>query len=116
MNFNIDDSIPDIDKKLADYLYGNANSELILRLKLKGRVNFEKYKTLHKPNLYNQFMNYYFWFQILDELELSRYEDLLDLEKIEDDPIKVYKAHMKEIIEKLDGEEKRKYKKPGMLV
>lgn len=111
MNFNIDDSIPDIDKKLADYLYGNANSELILRLKLKGRVNFEKYKTLHKPNLYNQFMNYYFWFQILDELELSRYEDLLDLEKIEDDPIKVYKAHMKEIIEKLDGEEKRKYKK-----
>ena len=56
-------------------------------------------------------MNHYFWFSILDELELSHYEDLLDLEKIEDDPIKVYKAHMNEIIGKLEGQERDKYKK-----
>ncbi len=111
MNLNIDESVPVIDEKVANYLYSNANPEMILRLKLKGRVNLEKYKTLHKADLYNEFMSYYFWFTILDELELSHYEDLLDLEKIEDDPIKVYKSHMKELIGKLEGKEKEKYKK-----
>jgi DNA repair exonuclease SbcCD nuclease subunit len=110
-NLNIDESVTDIDKKIANYLFNNANKELILRLKLKGRINFEKYKTLHKPNLYNDFINNYFWLSILDELELSRHEDLLDLEKIEDDPIKVYRAHMKEIIGKKEGKEKDKYRK-----
>lgn len=111
LNLLIDDSFVDIDKKLSDTLSKNANNELILRLKLKGRVNFEKYKTLHKSSLYNDFVNHYFWFSILDELELSHYEDLLDLEMIEDDPIKVYKAHMNEIIGKLEGQERDKYKK-----
>lgn len=111
LNLSIDESITDIDKKVSDILFKNANNELMLRLRLNGRVNFEKYKTLHKSSLYNSFMNCYFWFSILDELELSQYEDLLDLEKIEDNPIKVYKSHMKEIIEKLEGKEKDKYKR-----
>lgn len=111
LNMNINEPIVDIDRKISDYLFKNANKDLILRLRLKGRVNFEKYKTLHKSNLYNDFINYYFWFSILDELELSQYEDLLDLEKIEDNPIKVYKSHMKKRIEKLEGKEKEKYKK-----
>jgi hypothetical protein len=61
-------------------------------------------------NLYNDYINYYFWFSIIDELELSQYE-LLALEKIEDNPIKVYKTHMNQRIEKLEGIEKEKYKK-----
>ncbi len=107
----IDESTPDIDREISEYLYSKVNKDMILRLKLKGRVTLEKYKTLHKSSLYNEFVNYYFWVSIIDELELTNYEDLLDLEKIEDDPIKVYKAHMKEIIDRLDGKEKDKYKK-----
>ena len=109
INMNINESIQDIDHKISNYLFENANKELILRLKLKGHLNFDKYKTLHKMNLYNDYINYYFWFSIIDELELSQYE-LLALEKIEENPIKVYKTHMNQRIEKLEGIEKEKYK------
>ena len=109
VNMNINESIQDIDHKISNYLFENANKELILRLKLKGHLNFDKYKTLHKMNLYNDYINYYFWFSIIDELELSQYE-LLSLEKIEENPIKVYKTHMNQKIEKLEGIEKEKYK------
>lgn len=109
VNILINESIKNIDNKISNYLFKNVNKELMLRLKLKGRINFDKYRTLHKMNLYNDYINYYFWFSIMDELELTQYE--LELDKIEDNPIKVYKAHMKQLIKKLEGKEKEKYKK-----
>ena len=107
---DVDDSINDIDQVVANKLFNNANSELILRLKLKGHVTLDKYKTLHKPKLYSDFINQYFWLNIIDELELGQSE-LNNLDKLEDNPIKVYKSHMERKIEKLDGKEKEKYKK-----
>jgi len=106
---DIDDSITNIDQAVTNKLSKYANPELILRLKLKGHVTLDKYKTLHKSKLYSNFISYYFWFNIIDELELGQSE-LNNLDKLEDNPLKVYKAHMNRKIEKLDGKEKEKYK------
>lgn len=106
----IDESVTDIDKALSQKLINQANPEQILRLKLKGHVNLDKYKTLHKSKLYSDYLNYYFWFTIIDELELGQME-LISMDNLEDNPLKVYKSHMERKIETMDGLEKEKYKK-----
>jgi DNA repair exonuclease SbcCD nuclease subunit len=106
----VNSSIPDIDRTLSEQLKKYANPEQILRIKIRGHLTLDKYKTLHKTKLYSDFINNYFWFTIIDELELGESE-LIHLDKLEDNPIKVYKSHMERKIQKLEGIEKEKYKK-----
>jgi DNA repair exonuclease SbcCD nuclease subunit len=111
LNIPIDDFVEDIDQIIINQLLINANPELILRLKLKGNVRFDTYKTLHKTKLYDDYINNYFWFSIVEnELELDN-EELNKLGKLENNPYNLFKDRMNEKIEIRTGLEKEKYKK-----
>lgn len=106
----IDKNDINIDNLIKNKLSKFINPELILRLKLRGKIDLEIYKTLHKTKLYADFVDDYFWFNIIDELKLN-IDEIINLDKIEDNPIKLYKTHMKYLIEKSEGKKKVKYQK-----